>query len=257
MKQIFYALLGSLSILSSHAQEEESQQQQASTVIRSSITRQGNRQVTIQKLVPPSREELQATAMLREVQPDREVPLPSTNEPLPSHSYVVSATVYGNQVSVVSWWSTNVGEEQKYTCFSNIDWNHLNGFHKFQGQGREFTFLLLQSSGSLEELRAAQEKGEIPVLPRGVNQLAGIGVGAARYMMIAGDENNDPAMDFIEAIHETYDAEKPALVLAQNQRDLEMQERRRQIQAERDNPKDVVIRYWRRDSNREENTTGR
>lgn len=252
MKKAIVIAASGLLFLPSIGQEKESRETKKGKleyqVVRSSELRQGKRKVTFQKVVPPTQEELRADASAREIQPSRAVPLPYPAKPLPNYSYVVSATVYDDEFSLITWWPTSGGVDQPYICVSNIDWSHLNGFHNLKGQGKDFTFMLFQSSSSLEQLKTLQSQGKAINLPEIPKEISKIGNGASRYIVVQGDETNDPAMDFMEAIHTMYDADKHALIQAQDARILAGKERTRQLKLEKENPKDVVIRYYRRDA---------
>jgi hypothetical protein len=252
MKKAIVIAASGLLFLPSIGQEIESRENKKGKleyqVVRSSELRQGKRKVTFQKVVPPTQEELRADASAREIQPSRAVPLPYPAKPLPNYTYVVSATVYDDEFSLVTWWPTSGGVDQPYTCVSNIDWSHLNGFHNLKDQGKNFTFMLLQSSSSLEQLRKLQKQGKVINLPEIPKEFPKIGNGVPRYRVVQGDETNGPAMDFMQAIHVMYDSDKHALIQDQDARILAGKERTRQSKHEKENPKEVVIRYYRRDA---------
>jgi hypothetical protein len=175
----------------------------------------------------------------------RQVEAPEITEPLswtsptteveegkPDHSFLVSSVAYPGKGTKVRWWSTGGGEKVFHECWSNVDWKNLGGFHRFESSSQSFTFILLHQS--------AQELGDelAPTLP----DLAQ----GARYMVTAGDEENDSAMDFIEGLHEVYDLRKEDLKIAATQREVASENRRIEKEQEAENPsiKKIEINFW-------------
>lgn len=176
----------------------------------------------------------------------RQVEAPEIQEPLrwssseqpieadkPNHSFVVSSVTYPGRGTKVRWWSTNGGEKVFYECWSNIDWKNLGGFHRYGSDSQSFIFMLFH------QVAAELEEGETsPVLPNLAN--------GARYMVTAGDETNDAAMDFIEGLHEIYDLRKQDLETAAVQRQVAAENLR--IEKMRDAQAPVVkkleVNFW-------------
>lgn len=158
--------------------------------------------------------------------------------------FMVSATVYDHRVTLLRW--SHGGEE--FSAWSNVDWNHLGGVVSFEGRGKEYTMTLLSSNVSLLKLKQQRRKGEKVSIPE-IPKLPRLAKRGARYMVIKGDETNDGAMEFIEAVHDLYDAEKVRLVRAYHERERNRIIRERKEAASRNNPppkKDAIINYWRK-----------
>ena len=73
-------------------------------------------------------------------------------------------------------------------------------------------------------------------------------------MVIQGDETNERAMEFIEAIHDLYAAEKPRLIAAYLEREKNHVIWREKQEELRKNPPpkpDLTINFWKRDVEKE------
>ena len=166
-------------------------------------------------------------------------------------SFMVFATIYDHRYTRVRW--NSQGEE--FQAWSNIDFNHLNGFASFEGRGKNYTMMLLTSNASLADLkqvqsqRAAQEALQLPDF----SKLDARGASPS-YMIVKGDEKNDSAMEFIEALHDLYAAEKPRLVAAYHARIKNAKINALHQEHLRLNPppkSDVIINFWKRDVQKE------
>ncbi len=146
--------------------------------------------------------------------------------------FTVSATIYDHKTTYVRWWN---GKEE-YACYSNVDWNHLGGFHEFVGRGKRFSMILFSANSSIKQMREDKRAGYRNSLPK-IPSLPNLATHGARYMVIKGDEGNDDAMEFIEAIHDLYDENKAALVKAWQERKKNHEIYRRKQEALRRNPK--------------------
>lgn len=156
----------------------------------------------------------------------------------------VSSTVVDRQATIVEWWSFSGNAATKFRAVSNIDWTFLQGFISFQARGEQFTFMHFPSSVNTRELRQLRREGynvEIPRIPR---HLPSIRRGA-RYVMLEGDESNEEAMEFIEAIHELYDVEKRQLKTAHRMRKRNYRKRARQLQLNPPPKENVTVHYWK------------
>jgi len=160
--------------------------------------------------------------------------------------FTVSATVYDHKATYVEWWN---GDE-KFAAWSNVDWNHLGGFHEFEGRGKRFSFMLFSNNTSMVSLKRDMTSGyrdTLPAIPK-LPSLTGRG---ASYMVVKGDDKNDAAMEFIEAIHDLYAAEKVMLKKAYEERlkNWEISAAKQKDLRENPPPKpDVVINYWKKKS---------
>ena len=156
--------------------------------------------------------------------------------------FTVSATVYDHKATYVEWWN---GDE-KFAAWSNVDWNHLGGFHEFEGRGKRFSFMLFSGNTSMASLKRDMASGYrdmLPVIPK----LPSLTTRGASYMVVKGDEKNDETMEFIEAIHDLYAAEKVMLKKAYEERLKNWGISTARQKELKDNPppkKDETINYW-------------
>ena len=184
--------------------------------------------VTINRVNPP--EEPVKKAKEDQNQQDGQTE-PITNQQPSGGAFFVYATTYDGLATRVRWHH----EGQEFVAWSNVDWKYLVGFSSFEGRGKRYDFMLLHTLSAAEGVT-------IPGLP----SLAEKG---ARYMVVKGDESNDSAMEFIEAIHDLYEAEKVQLKGAYQKRQSNLRIREAQKEAQRQNPPakpDVIINYWKR-----------
>ena len=160
-------------------------------------------------------------------------------------TFMVFATIYDNQKTLVTFNHEGVN----FRCWSNIDWNYLNGFVSFEGRGKRYSMMLLPSNASIERIKEDIAKGHELILPA-IPPLPDLATKGPHYTVIEGDTKNDDAMEFIEAIHDLYAAEKVRLIAAHTER-----LRNHKIQALKDaelrkNPlpkPDITINFWKRD----------
>ena len=158
--------------------------------------------------------------------------------------FTVSATIYDNKTSYVRW----SVDGKWYACYSNVNWQQLSGFTEFEGRGKRFNIILLTANASTKDMKREMAQGyrnslpDIPKLPR-------LATHGARYTVVEGDETNDAAMEFMEAIHDLYDEHREVLVEKWREREKNYKIYLRKQEALRRNPppkKDVVVNYWRK-----------
>ncbi|MEN8738129.1 MAG: hypothetical protein ABF337_12855 [Akkermansiaceae bacterium] len=157
--------------------------------------------------------------------------------------FIVSATVYDHKTTHVRWWN---GKEE-YACYSNVDWNHLGGFHEFEGRGKRFNMILFSANASTARMRKEVEAGYRNSLPE-IPKLPALAAKGAAYMVVKGDEDNEEAMEFMEAIHDLYDANRAELVSAWREREKNHKLYLKQREEQERNPPpkpDVIINYWK------------
>jgi len=165
------------------------------------------------------------------------------------HFFTVMATVYDRKKTRLQVQGHDGGGEQQgpVEAWSNVDWNHLGGFLSFEGRGRHFTFLLFATNQPISEENKTlrNEKEMLLVLP-------GYEETGARYL-IMGDGEDTKAVEFLEAIHVLYEAEKESLVAAAAGRERKLREDRLQAERQRlhpPEPEKVEISFWNNDVNR-------
>jgi len=143
---------------------------------------------------------------------------------------VVNATIYDDKTSLIKWQDVKDGVSVEFSAWSNIDWSLFVGFNEFEARGFKFTYLMVHS-------HAAQDSNipkELPLLSNG----------GARYMLIQGDESVDTSMEFMEGIHELYEAESEYLIAAHKKREIERLQKAEELRQNPTQSKDIIINSW-------------
>ena len=165
----------------------------------------------------------------------------------------VSATVYDRSRTRITCHS-NVGHGEAVTAWSNIDFNHMAGLGNFEatrsdGEVRSYYFLMgigNESTGQRgvrrdrRDRRATENDGYVvPVIPA-------LPDGAPAFVIVT--ENPHPAtVGLIEDIHALYRTEGKRLARDAAAREKAYQERKAGLLANPPKPKDVTVRFWKRD----------
>ena len=160
-------------------------------------------------------------------------------------TFMVFATIYDNQNTLVTF----NHEGERYEVWSNLKWNYLGGFASFEGRGKRYDMMLLPTSASIEGIKAEIEQGYEVTLPT-IPQLPDLATKGPHYTVIEGDTDNDDAMEFIEAIHDLYAAEKGRLIAAHTERLKNCRIQALKDEELRKNPPpkpDITINFWKRD----------
>lgn len=149
-------------------------------------------------------------------------------------SFVVSATILDDQTSLVKCWSTDGGPEVR--AHSNCNWSHFVGQQFFQDGNIQYSFLLLPTvhQGNNEGSAVMVKPDELPEIRKS----------GARYMVMEGEE--EETLDFLESIHQRYDREKKILIREFRNRQKDAKERAHQMRVNPPKPRDVIIRFGRR-----------
>jgi len=216
---------------------------------RTTIQNQGGRKVAITQLTMEEgkvfRKEqvrlLEAKKQVLAQQAKQRRYAQKTEEVLIQKSFVVSAMILSDQTTYLQCWSTTGGET--FTGYSNCNWNHFKGQQNFQDGNIQYAFMLLP--GTVPHSESNLEYGEeaIHSAPKELPEILKVG---ARYLVVSGGENND-TIDFLESIHRRYDLEKRMLIRSFRKREREMEKKKHQLKINPPKPKDVEIRFWRRD----------
>jgi hypothetical protein len=162
---------------------------------------------------------------------------------------MVSATIYDHKATHVRWWH----EGEAFEAWSNVDWNHLGGFIGFEARNKRYEMMLVSGNASSQVLQQQNKQGYRITVPQ-IPALPNLEEKGASYTIIKGDESNEQAMEFIEAIHDLYAAEKPRLIAAFNEREKNHVIWMRKREALRNNPPpkpDLTINFWKRDVEKE------
>lgn len=213
----------------------------------SKVQYKNGRKVTINRVSPPEIKPAVKTSLSSQQVAQSSVDLENRIKDIKESGglFMVSATIYDHKITHVKW--SHEGEH--FECWSNVDWNHLGGFIGFEARNKRYEMMLFSGNSSTQSLKRQNEQGyavtipEIPKLPR-------LDLRGASYRVTKGDETNDKAMEFIEAIHDLYAAEQQRLVVAYQEREKNHAIWRKKQEELRDNPPpkpDLTINFWKRD----------
>ena len=211
----------------------------------SQIRQVNGQKFTINKIEPPELPiKVELTAEEKELRWKDYQELLKTLKPS-GGTFMTFAEIYDNTTTLVTF----NHEGERYEVWSNLDWNLLAGFSTFEGRGKRYGFFLLPSNTSIEGIKRDIEKGYKLILPT-IPPLPDLATKGPHYTVVKGNTGNDEAMEFIEAIHDLYAAEKGRLIAAHTER-----LKNRKIQALIDDelrknppPKpDITINFWDRD----------
>ena len=129
----------------------------------------------------------------------------------------VSATVFDGEKTYLRWWY----EGQSFEAWSNLDFNHLGGFHEFTGRGKRYTFFM--GIGNVDTKNSVR-KIDYPQSPK----LPALSRRGPSYLLIEGDETNEDALAFMDVLHDLYEKDSDRLKKAHGER-----VRNRQIREEK------------------------
>ena len=213
---------------------------------------QGGRKVLIQEIAPPKRA-VTTTLAPREQRvqlTEQQVAELRAESQIQTDHFIVSATIYNNRATFLRFWSI-VGEQQTvHECWSNIDWNHLTSISSltssFEDREERFTYVLIPGNVSLQELREARRRDRSIQVPRIPRELPRYRNGGARYVMVSDEasEGREEALDFMEAIHAHYDAERRNLRTTYQQREAQKTAIAKELKENPPKPEDITIRFW-------------
>lgn len=164
----------------------------------------------------------------------------------------VSASVYDNHRTFLRIYPNGrVGEE--VTAWSNLNFNLFTGWSSYRvtnadGYTQE-TYLLMgigdiQTAAMQNLARKAGRQFDPPDIPT----LPDMNTAGPAFQVIAGDDNS-PAMDTLEQLHDLFEKEGERMALAQAARKQAEDERRAELLANPPKPADVTIRYWKGNAN--------
>jgi len=151
----------------------------------------------------------------------------------------VSATVYDERITRVMWWHKN----EPFVAWSNMDWNVMSGFHEFEGRGQRFLMIMGVGAGKVAAHQANDPEFTLPELPDLLSE-------GPKYLLVSGNEENEVALKFMDALHDLYEAEGPRLKEARLLRDKHRKEREAFLKANPPRPQDTTIHFWPRNSSR-------
>ncbi|MGJ8695298.1 MAG: hypothetical protein ACSHYF_03210 [Verrucomicrobiaceae bacterium] len=212
-------------------------------VVREKVVEQGGRRIFFQEVNLPSVDQ-KRRAKGRGGLMSRSGTLPWWKIPtteVEKRHYQVTATVYDERITLLSWRSTEPGEDGVFSCWSNVNWKELVGLDEVAGPNYEFSFFLFVS-----EARGAQ-MGREGKMSDGVEvpNLPDLEKGGARYLLTAGNRDDEAGIEFMETLHALHDGQKQHLRAAHRARKIAELYRSREIKRGSPQPKaeDVVIRF--------------
>lgn len=158
-------------------------------------------------------------------------------------SFVVSAKIFEDGTSLLECWSTDGG--QALTAHSNCNWNHFVGQQFFRDGNVQYAFILLPSDASRSSRESEDSNLRELTSPGAPEGLPSIRQSGAKYMVMEGD-GQESILDFLESVHQRYDHEERALIRTYRKQQREAQEKAHQMRVNPPKPKDIVIRFGRR-----------
>lgn len=110
---------------------------------------------------------------------------------------------------------------------------------------------MFPGNSSIETLRQAQRRNPEIVVPEIPKELPRYRQSGARYVVMNHEEvKNEDALEFLEAVHDLYEAERPALVQAYHKREEYRKKRAEELRLNPPKPKDIEVSFWNNDANK-------
>jgi len=163
----------------------------------------------------------------------------------------VSAITYDNKTTLVKWGGFNQAQEDALVCWSNVDWAYFEGFSTFKARGQEFTFMVLRESSTLKDLREARRGNNNTDKFKALRQLPNLRATGARYVMVSDNDKanarSEQMMDFMEGIHDLYDAKEKELEAARIEREKQSRIREEERKKNSPKPEDMTLLFWNND----------
>lgn len=156
---------------------------------------------------------------------------------LPSEAYTVEVKVYANGLSHVKWWGDNAAE--KAEAWSTIDWKNLAGTPHFIGAGKNYSMLLFVSQATEGEAQQVQGVASRLKSKRATRN-------KAQYMFASTQNAPSSHQVFLRALHRHYNQNHKSLVKERMKNESARQAHGKA--GKKNQKKDVVIRYWRREN---------
>ena len=160
--------------------------------------------------------------------------------PLEERSFVVHPATGPDGRSLVTWWSTSEkAGMQRHRCWSNLDWSLFGTGVSFVADGTRYRLICLP--GSLDPDRVDSDT-------RPPSSLRAAAESAPAYHLLPplGAERYPPdpaARLFMRALHRHVASHQAELRIHREERKRVGQARQARLEAEKRQPKDLVIRY--------------
>ena len=213
---------------------------ESAVVLDEVIFHNGKSRLVVQRVDEPELKKGQSAP----VEPPPESLRTSPEDVLPTQTFLIVSTTYSNLGTYFELWPASLGKQASLSGWSNLDWSIFQPVHKFTDGQHNFQFMQFHSKiGDAEIARRKKvdnQGGGGPQLPTTLPSLTETG---GRYLVTSPEETErEDTMDFLEALHKLYDERSQELADLREARE----ERRHQMQMKAEQPKDRVLRVWRR-----------
>jgi len=228
----FFSLLAALGSAALGQTEQDQSALENAPVLDEVVHQQGKDTLVIQRIEQP---EFQTDDSIQEETGES---LPEVQVPaavLPTRTYIISATSYGQGGTRLQIWPSHRGQQGALEGWSNIDWSVLQSLLSFDDENVRYQFMLFHT-GSGQGVNAPEVPDELP-------EFAETG---ARYLVTSSEETErEETLDFLEAIHTLYDGSQAKLHADRAIAIERQEERQRQIAIEKEKPQTRVLKIWR------------
>ena len=169
-----------------------------------------------------------------------------SSEPGPDFQLIfVSATVYDHARTYVR---CGFGNGQEIAGWSNIDFNHFTGFSTYQVKGSDGVlrpYSLIMGLGNEYTDGTEDVLTPAPALPS-------LAKNGPAFVVTEGDTTVKECMDMFQGMHDLYRVEGARMAAACQAREIAYEARKAYLLANPPVPKDVTIRFWKRDAPRKQ-----
>ena len=165
----------------------------------------------------------------------------------------VSATVYNHSRTYLRCYPSGGGGRKEICGWSNLDFNHFCGFATYQVKGadgdiRQYGLMMGLGNEDTQQrtewLAKHDREYKTPEIPK----LPDLADGGPAFLVTEGDTTDREAMELIEGMHNLYRVEGQRMEDAYHARIKAYEERKAFLLANPPVPKDVTIRFWKRDA---------
>ncbi|WP_411845689.1 hypothetical protein AAFN60_18925 [Roseibacillus persicicus] len=147
----------------------------------------------------------------------------------------VSATVYDGEKTYLRWWH----EGQSFEAWSNLDFNHLSGFHEFKGRGKRFAFFMGLGNVDTKNSKLEISHPQGPRLPE-------LSERGPAYFLLEGDETNEDALIFMDVLHDLYEKDSDRLKKAHEERVKNRQIREEELRKNPPKKENAKFYFWKK-----------
>jgi hypothetical protein len=161
----------------------------------------------------------------------------------------LSATVYDNNRTFLEIYPNGqLGEIVR--AWSNVNFNHFTGFGGYRVKLQDGSFHdigLLMGIGNVSSARLNQAaaRGGAGQQDQDIAELPDFSTAGPAFQVVEGDEES-PAMDTLEQVHDLYRKEHERMEAAYHAREQARAERKAFLLANPPKPEDVTIRFWQK-----------